>query len=130
MQELWDNVCLQTDSVFETESVSKRRLKGIGTITDVSSAITVFSMVVGGSAMCYVKGGTHNVAHACQRIFLENGGEFHTKQHVDRLEETLTASPGTTGRCMRRPVTKPPLALTPAWRMPTGSCWLPRAWKA
>lgn len=77
VQELWDNVCLQL--------MTLRRLKGIGTITDVSSAITVFSMVVGGSAMCYVKGGTHNVAHACQRIFLENGGEFHTKQHVDRI---------------------------------------------
>lgn len=77
VRELWDNVAMQLMTI--------RRLKAVGTITEVSSAMSLFSTVVGGTAMCYIKGGTHNVAHACQRVLLENGADFVTKSHVDRI---------------------------------------------
>ncbi len=77
IKELWDNVALQL--------ISLRRLKAVGTITEVSSAMSMFSTVVGATAMCYIQGGTHNVAHACQRVLLENGADFVTKSHVDKI---------------------------------------------
>jgi phytoene dehydrogenase-like protein len=33
----------------------------------------------------YVKGGTHSLAHAAQRIIKENGGEYFTRSRVDEL---------------------------------------------
>ncbi|MBI4322009.1 MAG: hypothetical protein HY675_26250, partial [Chloroflexi bacterium] len=30
-------------------------------------------------------GGTHNIAHACQRIFVESGGKFFTKREVAKI---------------------------------------------
>jgi phytoene dehydrogenase-like protein len=77
VQELWDNLALQLMTI--------RRLKAVGTITEVSSAMSLLSMVVGGTSMCYIQGGTHNVPHACQRILLENGADFVTKKHVDKI---------------------------------------------
>ncbi len=77
IRELWDNVALQL--------MTLRRLKAVGTITEVSSAMSLLSTVVGGTSMAYIKGGTHNVAHACQRVLLENGADFITKKHVDKV---------------------------------------------
>ncbi len=34
---------------------------------------------------CIIAGGTHGVAHAYIRIFLENGGKFFTHSHVDKI---------------------------------------------
>ncbi len=34
---------------------------------------------------CYAVGGTHSIAHAYQRILLENGGTFFTNSEVDRV---------------------------------------------
>lgn len=41
--------------------------------------------VLGGPLNCFVVGGTHSIAHAYIRIFLENGGKFFTHSHVDKL---------------------------------------------
>ena len=77
VRELWDNEALQL--------MTLRRLKAVGTITEVANAMSLLSTVVGGTSMCYIKGGTHNVAHACQRVLLEHGADFVTKRHVDRI---------------------------------------------
>jgi phytoene dehydrogenase-like protein len=33
----------------------------------------------------FIEGGTHSLAHACVKIFLENGGKFFTKQEVEKV---------------------------------------------
>ncbi|MFH1651464.1 MAG: hypothetical protein ABID87_05140 [Chloroflexota bacterium] len=33
----------------------------------------------------FVVGGTHNIAHAYAKILLQNGGQFFTKKHVDKI---------------------------------------------
>jgi phytoene dehydrogenase-like protein len=33
----------------------------------------------------FVAGGTHNIAHAMVRLFVENGGEFYSKSEVDKI---------------------------------------------
>jgi len=38
-----------------------------------------------GRQTMFVVGGTHNIAHAYVKIFLENGGQFFTKRHVNKI---------------------------------------------
>lgn len=41
--------------------------------------------VLGAPGNCFVVGGTHSIAHAYIRIFLENGGKFFTHCHADKV---------------------------------------------
>ena len=77
VQELWDSVELQL--------MTLKRLKTAGMPTEMTGALNSLFIMMGSSAQTYAVGGTHNIAHACQRIFLENGGKFFTRAEVEKI---------------------------------------------
>ncbi len=63
-----------------------RRSKAVGFPTEVeNSGLEVVRSIAMSLDCCFIKGGTHNAAHACQRILLEHGGKFFTKHRVMRM---------------------------------------------
>lgn len=56
-----------------------------GLFPDLADGMRLLIRMTSSFDMSYAVGGTHSVAHACYRIFLENGGRFFTKSEVDRV---------------------------------------------
>lgn len=75
--ELWDSV--------ELQFMTLKRLRTIGMPTEMTGALAALFILIGATSACYAVGGTHNIAHACARIFLENGGKFYTRSEVKKI---------------------------------------------
>jgi beta-carotene ketolase (CrtO type) len=62
-----------------------RVAKAVGFPTEVGdSGLEVLRSIAMSLDRCLIQGGTHSAAHACQRILLENGGKFFTKNKVKK----------------------------------------------
>jgi phytoene dehydrogenase-like protein len=77
-REFWDSKGLQY--------LTLRRSKAVGFPTEVgNSGLEVVRTIAMSLDCCLIMGGTHSAAHACQRILLEHGGKFFTKNRVDSI---------------------------------------------
>jgi phytoene dehydrogenase-like protein len=77
-REFWDTEGLQY--------LTLRRSKAVGFPTEVgNSGLEVVRTIAMSLDCCFVRGGTHNAAHVCQRILLEHGGKFFTKNKVQKV---------------------------------------------
>ncbi len=56
-----------------------------GDVFPASLAIQCIGVMVGGVPVSISVGGTHNIAHALQRVLLEQGGKYHTLSEVDKV---------------------------------------------
>ncbi len=65
--------------------VRKGVQRGVHPSQHLGGSAFLFRGVIGGPEDCFAIGGTHSIAHAYVRIFLENGGKFFTHSHVDKL---------------------------------------------
>lgn len=77
VQELWESPELQV--------MTLKRLRSTGTPTEITGAIASLFALVNSCTLSYAVGGTHSIAHACQRIFLESGGKFFTRSEVTKI---------------------------------------------
>lgn len=77
VQELWESVELQL--------MTLKRLKTAGMPTEMTGALSSLFIMMGSTCQCFAVGGTHSIAHACQRIFVEHGGKFFTKAEVEKI---------------------------------------------
>lgn len=75
--ELWDTVELQL--------MTLKRMKTMGMPTEMTGALSSLFAMGQSCSQSFAVGGTHSIAHACQRIFLENGGKFYTKSEVAKV---------------------------------------------
>ena len=79
------------DELFESNEVKSGLMKGSyswwgapGHIQGTGMSILIFIMA-GARATGFIRGGTHSLAHAAQKIVVENGGRIFTKQGVDKI---------------------------------------------
>ncbi|MDO8690655.1 MAG: FAD-dependent oxidoreductase, partial [Dehalococcoidia bacterium] len=75
--EMWDSVELQL--------MTLKRMKTMGMPTEMTGALSSLFAMGQSCSQSYAVGGTHSIAHACQRIFLDNGGKFFTKNEVVKV---------------------------------------------
>lgn len=63
-----------------------RWIVATGTMIDQAGGLSLLLLFAGlGRDYAFAVGGTHSIAHACQRIFVENGGKFFTNSEVDKI---------------------------------------------
>src|SRR4030042_5043300 len=77
VQELWEDGLVTYMAV--------RLLKSSGLPPEVGGAPSLLSSLLHGVGLCHILGGTHNLAHAMQRILSERGSKFYTKSYVDKI---------------------------------------------
>lgn len=77
LQQLWESVPLQL--------LALKRLDLGGMPAQLTGALSFLFVIMRCCSQCYAVGGTHSIAHACQRILLENGGRFFTNSEVQRI---------------------------------------------
>ncbi len=75
--ELWESKAI----VYMMMRMAKAR----GESPESMDAISQLFLGIGGREMCCAVGGSHSVIHAYQRILLENGGKFFTKNEVEKI---------------------------------------------
>ena len=59
--------------------------RGVHPTDPMGGVSFIFRGVIGGPEDCFAMGGTHSIAHAYVRVFVENGGKFFTHSHVDKI---------------------------------------------
>lgn len=62
-----------------------RKMKAVGIPPEAGGALTTLNFPVTLGGMMFAVGGTHSIAHACYRIYVENGGKFFTKSEVEKI---------------------------------------------
>lgn len=77
VKEMWEHPGMQY--------LALRRIKAAGMPTEAAGGPSLFILPFFLMYVSLLKGGTHSAAHACARIFLENGGRFFTKSKVDKV---------------------------------------------
>lgn len=75
-RELWESPAIR--------ALHLRRLPRVRA-PDAGGLADSWFMLLQAPSTMYAVGGTHNIAHACQRILMENGGKFFTKSEVDKI---------------------------------------------
>ena len=76
-QELWEEGAVIYMAI--------RLLKSSGFDSSVTGARSLLYSLLHGVGLVHIVGGTHNLAHAMQRIICENGGTFFTKSEVTQI---------------------------------------------
>lgn len=72
--------------LFENEAVAYLYVRfGVAAGRHPDMVGSTYAIFGGSPLLGYAVGGTHSVAHACQRIFLEHGGKFFTKHEVEKI---------------------------------------------